>query len=46
VSRVHLDAGFIGKTGGLDEACKISIAGGSRGLGVGAGMELDDRSAE
>jgi hypothetical protein len=46
VARVHLDACFIGKAGGLDEACKISIAGCSRGLGIGAGMEFDDRSAE
>jgi hypothetical protein len=41
-----LDACFIGKAGGLDEAVKFRIAGRSRGLGVGAGMELDDRSAE
>ena len=46
MARVHLDACFIGKAGGLDEACKISIAGCSPGLGIGTGVKLDDRSAE
>jgi hypothetical protein len=46
VARVHLDACFIGKAGGLDEACKISIAGCSPGLGIGTGVKFDDRSAE
>jgi hypothetical protein len=41
-----LVACFIGKAGGLDEACKISIAGCSPGLGIGTGVKFDDRSAE
>jgi hypothetical protein len=46
VARVHLDACFIGKAWGLDEACKICIAGYSPGLGIGTGVKFDDRSAE
>jgi len=43
---IHLDAGVTREPCGLDQAAEFLLAGGTRGLGIGSGMELDDGGTE